>query len=70
MPLIHLAVKSCRSVYHIEKHRHVNIVLLLDRGHHGLDLLRKLTSIRSCLALKRANLLSIAILSVAEFDVS
>ena len=37
---------------------------------HGSDLPRKLISIRSCLASRRANLLSIAILSVAEFVVS
>lgn len=37
---------------------------------HGLDLLRKLTNIRSCLALRRANLLNIAILNVAELFVS
>lgn len=50
------------SVSKVPSHT-VKTVIVDDRD-HGSDLLRKLMSIRSCRALKRANLLSIATLRV------
>jgi len=48
---------------------HIVKTVIIDHR-HGLDLLRKLTSIRSCRMPKRANLLSIATLRVVLLDVS
>lgn len=65
----HLAAKPYRPVCRVSDNFDCTGLLQFDSP-HGSDLPRKLISIRSCLAPRRANLLSIAILSVAELVVS